>query len=306
MQDFSSVRELVEMAEASGRTLAEVILEYQMGTYGETREVLVQRMRDNLAVMRESVERGLNQPENSRSGLVGGNAAKVRNALQGGTLASGGRLVSGGPFLRAAMRAMAVNEVNACMGRIVAAPTAGASGTLPGVLLTVAEEVGANDDDLVMALFTSAAIGMVIMENASISGAAGGCQAETGSAAAMAAAAGVQLAGGTPRQSAHAAAIVLKNMLGLVCDPVAGLVEVPCVKRNAAAAAQAMLAIDLALAGVESVIPVDEIIVAMGQIGRTMHESLRETAQGGLAATPTAKNIVRRLQTDLPEFVQDF
>ncbi len=300
MQDFNTVRDLVEIAESNGKTLSEVILEYQMGTYGETRDVLVQRMRDNLEVMRESVERGLNQEEQSRSGLVGGNARKVRAALEGGTLARGGRLVSGGPFLRAAMRAMAVNEVNACMGRIVAAPTAGGSGTLPGVLLTVAEEVGADDDDLVMALFTAGAIGMIIMENASISGAAGGCQAETGSAAAMAAAAGVQLAGGTPRQSAHAAAIVLKNMLGLVCDPVAGLVEIPCVKRNAAATAQALLAIDLALAGVESVIPLDEVIVAMGQIGRSMHESLRETAQGGLAATPTARAIERRLAMEMP------
>lgn len=306
MQDFHSVRELVEEAEARGTSLAEIILEYQMSTYGESREVVVQRMQESLAVMRESVGRGLAQNERSRSGLVGGSARKVREALEKGTHRTGGPLVTGGPLARAAMRAMAVNEVNACMGRIVAAPTAGASGTLPGVLLTVAEEVGASDDDLVMALFTASAVGIVIMEKASISGAAGGCQAETGSAAAMAAAAGVQLAGGTPSQAAHAGAIALQNMLGLVCDPVAGLVEIPCVKRNAGASAQAMLAIDMALAGIESVIPFDEVIVAMGQIGRTMHESLRETAQGGLAATPTAKAIVKRLQTELPKFVEEY
>ncbi|MHB9144263.1 MAG: L-serine ammonia-lyase, iron-sulfur-dependent, subunit alpha [Symbiobacteriia bacterium] len=306
MEDFHSVRELVEEAEARGTTIAEVILEFQMATYGETREVVVQRMRDNLTVMRESVERGLKQNERSRSGLVGGNANKIREALAKGTRRDGGVLITGGPAVRAAMRAMAVNEVNACMGRIVAAPTAGASGTLPGVLLTVAEEVGASDEDIVMALFAASAVGIVIMEKASISGAAGGCQAETGSAAAMAAVAGVQLAGGTPRQAAHAGAIALQNMLGLVCDPVAGLVEIPCVKRNAGASGQAMLAIDLVLAGVENVIPFDEVIVAMGQIGRAMHESLRETAQGGLATTPTAKAIVRRLQTELPKFVEEY
>jgi L-serine dehydratase len=186
---------------------------------------------------------------------------------------------------------MAVNEVNAGMGCIVATPTAGSAGILPAVLLTLQEARGFGDEALVNALFTASGIGAVIFRRASVSGAAGGCQAETGSAAAMAAGAAVELLGGNPRQSAQAVAITMKNMLGLVCDPVAGLVEVPCVKRNAAGAAQCFIAVDLALAGVESVIPPDEVIDAMASIGRRMDERFKETAQGGLAATPTGRKL---------------
>ena len=191
---------------------------------------------------------------------------------------------------------IAVAEGNVAMGRIVAAPTAGSCGILPAVLLSVGERLNSSQDDLVRALFTAAGFGIVIAKKAGISGAVGGCQAECGSASGMAAAVAVELAGGTPEQSGHACAIALKNSLGLVCDPVAGLVEVPCVKRNAGGAANALAAADLALAGVKSVIPIDEVILAMHQVGQSMPASLRETAEGGLAASATARRIAQELR----------
>ena len=186
-------------------------------------------------------------------------------------------------------KAIAVSENNARMGRIVAAPTAGSCGIIPAVLITIAEEYNIPERKVIMALFTSAAIGMVIANRASISGAEGGCQAECGSASAMAACAAVEMMGGTPKMVSNACAIALKSVLGLVCDPVGGLVEVPCIKRNASGAANALTAAEMALAGVESVIPADEVIDAMRSIGNLMPGVLKETAEGGLAATPTAK-----------------
>jgi len=188
-------------------------------------------------------------------------------------------------------KALAVAEINACMGKIVAAPTAGSCGVLPAVLLAVEESRQVSEKELLLALFTAAGLGMILAERASVSGAEGGCQAEIGSAAAMAAAAAVELAGGSPRQTADAAAIAMKSMLGLVCDPVGGLVEVPCVKRNATGATIALAAAEMALAGVKSAIPIDEVIDTMGEIGKQMPCSLKETAQGGLAVTPTGRRI---------------
>ena len=185
-------------------------------------------------------------------------------------------------------RALAISELNAAMGRIVAAPTAGSCGILPAALLTMEQEKGCDRHACVMALFTASAVGLVIARNACLAGAQGGCQAECGSASAMAAAAIVELAGGTPKMIGDAVAIALKNVLGLVCDPVAGLVEVPCVKRNAAGVAGAFVAAELALAGISSVIPADEAILAMKRVGDAMVPALKETAEGGLAATPTA------------------
>jgi len=181
------------------------------------------------------------------------------------------------------------------MGKIVAAPTAGSCGIIPAVLMTIAEERKIDDEQLVMALFTSSAFGMVIANKASISGAEGGCQAECGSASAMAAAALVELCGGTPVMSGHACAIAIKSVLGLVCDPVAGLVEIPCIKRNAMGAANAFVSAELALAGIESKIPVDEVIHAMKVVGDCMIPALKETAEGGLAATPTAKKYMKQV-----------
>ncbi|MFN8456804.1 MAG: L-serine ammonia-lyase, iron-sulfur-dependent, subunit alpha [Anaerolineae bacterium] len=284
---FDSMVEMIERAESVGQPLSEIVVQAEVAQSGETREAIWARMQRRLAVMRRSTEQGLAQPIISLSGISGGSAYRFWQWLDG-------RQPLTGPILsRALARAMAVNEVNAGMGCIVATPTAGSAGILPGVLLTLQEARGFTDDQLVAALFTASGIGAVIVRRAHVSGAAGGCQAETGSAAAMAAGAAVELLGGTPQQSAQAVAITLKNMLGLVCDPVAGLVEVPCVKRNAAGAAQCFIAVDLALAGVESVIPADEVIDAMASIGRRMDERFRETAQGGLAATPTGKRLAQ-------------
>jgi L-serine dehydratase len=279
--------EMVERAETNGKPLHEIVLQAELVQSGGTREDIWARMRRRLEVMRHSTEQGLAQPVISLSGISGGSAYRFWQWL-------GDHEPLTGPILsRALARAMAVNEVNAGMGCIVATPTAGSAGILPGVLLTLQESHGFTDDQLVGALFTASGIGAVIVRRAHVSGAAGGCQAETGSAAAMAAGAAVELRGGSPHQSAQAVAITLKNMLGLVCDPVAGLVEVPCVKRNAAGAAQCFIAVDLALAGVESVIPPDEVIDAMASIGRRMDERFRETALGGLAATPTGKRLAQ-------------
>lgn len=285
---FSSLAEMVEAAEQQGKPLSEVVITTELKQSRRTRAEVWERMRQRLLVMRRSAGIGIAQPVQSLSGISGGNAYKFWQWLEAGNQPLSGPILS-----RAVARAMAVNEVNAGMGCIVATPTAGSAGILPGVLLTLQEMRGFDDDDLVAALFTASGIGGVIIHRAHVSGAAGGCQAETGSAAAMAAGAAVELLGGAPRQSAQAVAITLKNMLGLVCDPVAGLVEVPCVKRNAAGAAQCFVAVDLALAGVESVIPPDEVIDAMADIGRNMNERYRETAQGGLAATPTGKRLAK-------------
>lgn len=284
---FNSMAELVEKAETQKLPLHQIVQQAESEQSETPIETLRQRMHKRLAVMRQSAEQGTAQPVMSLSGISGGNAHKLWTWLQNQ------QPVTGPILSRAVARSMAVNEVNAGMGCIVATPTAGSAGILPGVLLTLQEAYGFTDDNLVDALFTAAGIGTVIVRRAHVSGAAGGCQAETGSAAAMAAGASVELLGGLPRQSAQAVAITLKNMLGLVCDPVAGLVEVPCVKRNAAGAAQCFVAIDLALAGVESVIPPDEVIDAMATIGRHMDSRFKETAQGGLAATPTGKRLIK-------------
>ncbi len=287
---FESLAEMVALAEAQARPLHDIVLEREVALRDRPRDQVWEQMARRLEVMRQSTEEGLARPVRSLSGISGGNAYRLWQWLEDGHTPITGPILS-----RAIARAMAVNEVNAGMGCIVATPTAGSAGILPGVLLTLQEAYGFEDRQLVEALFTASGVGAVIARRASISGAAGGCQAETGSAAAMAAAASVELLGGTPHQSAQAVAITLKNMLGLVCDPVAGLVEVPCVKRNAAGAAQAFIAIDLALAGVESVIPPDEVIDAMGRIGRRMDPRFKETAEGGLAATPTGIRLARMI-----------
>ncbi|MBQ2770539.1 MAG: L-serine ammonia-lyase, iron-sulfur-dependent, subunit alpha [Clostridia bacterium] len=254
-----------------------------------SREEIRLEMLRNLIVMRESVEKGLTEKMESVSGLSGGEAMQL---FRYGKLTP----FSGTNACRAAAAAMAVVEVNASMGRIVAAPTAGASGILPGVLIESSRSRGWTDDELVDGLFTAGAIGMLIAKNATISGAGGGCQAETGAAAAMTAAALVELSGGTPIQALDAAGMALKNVMGLVCDPVAGLVECPCIKRNALGAVNAMISADMALAGITSLIPFDEVVSAMYQVGKDIRPEYRETARGGLAATPTAKAVTQRVK----------
>ncbi len=254
-----------------------------------SRDEIRAEMRENLAVMRTAVSRGLNEKVESVSGLSGGEAMRLfRYGKQ--------NPFSGFIACRAAASAMAVVEVNAAMGRIVAAPTAGASGILPGVLLETARERGWSDKQLIDGLFTAGAIGMLFARNATVSGARGGCQAETGVASAMAAAALVEISGGAAVQALDAAAMTIKNVLGLVCDPVAGLVECPCVKRNALGAVNALLCADMALAGVTSLIPFDEVVEAMLTVGQDMRREYKETAKGGLAVTPTGKSVAERVR----------
>lgn len=279
---FKSVKELVHLAETQNKPISEIMIEQEMLITKRSREEIVAQMDHSLTVMEEAIEKGL-QGVTSTSGLTGGDAVLLQDYIKKGNTLSGNLL------LDAVSKAVATNEVNAAMGLICATPTAGAAGIVPGTLFAVKEKLNPTREQMVNYLFTTGAFGFVVANNASISGAAGGCQAETGSAGSMAAAAIVEMAGGTPQQSAEAFSIVMKNMLGLVCDPVAGLVEVPCVKRNAMGAAKALVGADMALAGVVSRIPTDEVIEAMHRIGQSMPTALRETAKGGLATTPTGK-----------------
>ncbi|OEH91224.1 L-serine ammonia-lyase, iron-sulfur-dependent, subunit alpha [Bacillus solimangrovi] len=285
---FRNVRELVEMAVDKNVPISEVMILQEIEVRGCTRDEVVSKMDTNLKVMEQAVERGIAGVK-SHSGLTGGAARQLREYM------NSGKMLSGETILDAVSKAMATNEVNAAMGTICATPTAGSAGVVPGTLFAVIEKLNPTREQMIRFLFTSGAFGFVVANNASISGAAGGCQAEVGSAAGMASAAIVEMAGGTPQQSAEAMAITLKNMLGLVCDPVAGLVEVPCVKRNAMGAANAMVAADMALAGITSTIPCDEVIEAMFRIGQSMSDTLKETAQGGLAATPTGKRLAEEI-----------
>ncbi len=285
---FRNVRELVERAQEEEKLISEIMIEQEMRMSERSREDILTQMERNLEVMEQAVERGLNGVQ-SVTGLTGGDAVLMKQYIESG------KGLSGDYILDAVSKAVATNEVNAAMGMICATPTAGSAGVVPGVLFAVKNKLNPTREQMVRFLFTAGAFGFVVANNASISGAAGGCQAEVGSAAAMAAASIVEMAGGTPQQSAHAFSISLKNMLGLVCDPVAGLVEVPCVKRNAMGAANAMIAADMSLAGIESRIPTDEVIEAMYRIGQSMPSALRETAQGGLAATPTGRWLEKRI-----------
>ncbi|ETP68619.1 serine dehydratase [Planococcus glaciei] len=279
---FHNVRELVERAEKENKLISEIMIEQEIMITDRPREEVMKQMDRNLTVMEEAVEKGL-KGVHSVSGLTGGDAVLLQKYMESGNSLSGDLL------LDAVSKAVATNEVNAAMGTICATPTAGSAGVVPGTLFAVKNKLNPTREQMIRYLFTAGAFGFVVANNASISGAAGGCQAEVGSAAAMAAAAIVEMAGGTPQQSSEAFAITMKNMLGLVCDPVAGLVEVPCVKRNAMGAANSVVAADMALAGVTSRIPCDEVISAMYEIGQSMPSALRETAKGGLAATPTGK-----------------
>lgn len=275
-----SLEVLVSAAEGIG--LAEAARRGEMKNSGLSREEIDARMEAALQIMRQSAEKGFDKNLKSMSGMTGGQAAKLRAAVESGK-------TSGGNYLgRAAARALAIAECNAAMGKIVAAPTAGACGILPAALLTLQEELNLPDSALVDGLLVAAAVGQVIAVRSSISGAQGGCQAECGSAAAMAAAALTYLRGGSAQQSADACAFALMNVMGLVCDPVGGLVEVPCVYRNASGVAGAFIAADLALAGIPCPLNPDEVIDAMKTVGEQMPPALRETGEGGCAGCPSA------------------
>lgn len=286
---FYTIKELIEQATLDfNGSVAELMIHTETELTGRSREEIFQLMRRNLEVMKASVELGMSE-KLSRSGLTGGDAAKLNRYIQAG------KTLSDITILSAARNAIAVNEHNAKMGLVCATPTAGSAGCLPAVLTTAIQKLDLSEEDQLNFLFTAGAFGLVIANNASISGAEGGCQAEVGSASAMSAAALTLAAGGSPYQASQALCFVIKNMLGLICDPVAGLVEVPCVKRNAMGASYAFIAADMALAGIESKIPADEVIDAMYQVGSTLPTAFRETAEGGLATTPTGRRYKKEI-----------
>lgn len=287
MISFNSIAELVELAQKANCPISQIVIHWEMENNFVAEEKQRAMMLKNWQVMEESLKRGLTNYEKSVSGLTGGDAVKLYAYRQHG--------YTGEAVLSAAASAVGVSEVNAVMGRIVACPTAGSCGIVPAAIYAAAEKNGNNIDEIVDALFTASGIGMVVEANASIAGAYGGCQAECGTAAGMAAGALVQLAGGTPEIVGNAVALAIKNLLGLACDPVAGLVEVPCVKRNGFIAVHAMVAADMAMAGVQSVIPVDDVIDAMNRIGRSMPSSIKETAEGGLATTKTGLRLTKEI-----------
>ena len=279
---FKNIEELVVLSIERGQTFSRVMLAREMDQAGASADQVLASMQASWQVMKEAAQKGI-KGVRSHSGMTGGDAQLLYEYAQ-----TSPQLTDSG-FTKSLAYALAVNEVNAAMGVICACPTAGSCGVLPGVLLAAQERLQKSDEDMAYALLCAGAVGLVIANNAIISGAAGGCQAEVGSASAMAAAALVEVCGGSPEQSAQALAMALKNMLGLACDPLAGLVEVPCIKRNAAGAANALAAAEMALAGIVSKVPPDEVIDAMYRIGQSLPLALKETAMGGLAATPTGQ-----------------
>ncbi|GGI65790.1 L-serine ammonia-lyase, iron-sulfur-dependent, subunit alpha [Enterococcus alcedinis] len=284
---FYSVEDLIKQS-ADYESVAELMIAVEIEMTGRSKEEILDLMERNLKVMEQSVEEGV-AGVTSVTGLTGGDAKRMDDYL------ATADFLSGDLILRAVRNAIGVNEVNAKMGLVCATPTAGSAGVVPGVLMACREKLQLNRRQQLDFLFSAGAFGLVMANNASISGAEGGCQAEIGSASAMAAAALVLAKGGTAEQAGQAIAMTLKNMMGLICDPVAGLVEVPCVKRNALGSSQAFISADMALAGIQSVIPVDEVIETMYRVGRQMPSIFRETAEGGLAVSPTAQRLTREI-----------
>ena len=282
---YKSLSAAVRDANQRGIPLSQLALETEADDQGRPVREIRDVLRRALTVMKGAVDRGLRGDLRSASGLVGGDAAKLVHGPKGP--------LADTPFRDILARALAVQEVNAAMGVIVAAPTAGGAGVLPAVLTGLATANNFDDETLIDALAAAGLIGAVVAERASLSGAEGGCQAETGAAAGMAAGAGTEMMGGSPDQVMHAVALAQQGTLGLVCDPLGGLVELPCVFRNATGAAIALAAIEMAMAGITFAIPADEVIDTMGDIGREMDVRYRETAGGGLAATPTGRRLAR-------------
>jgi L-serine dehydratase len=278
--DFKNAEELIDLCNKKDMFISEVMIRREM-QLGETRrDTIMDHVDENLRVMNTAVERPISEPTRSMGGLIGGEAAKLNNLDES-------KAICGPAIHRAIINAVAVAETNACMGVIVAAPTAGSAGVLPAVLLSMYETYDVSIDAMRRGLINAGAIGYIITRNGSVAGAEAGCQAEVGSASAMAASALVEMLGGTPEQCCHAASIAMSNLLGLACDPVRGLVEVPCQTRNAIGAVGAYTAAELAMAGVGPQIPLDEMIQITYDVGRALPESLRETAKGGCAAAPS-------------------
>ncbi|BBI36285.1 L-serine ammonia-lyase, iron-sulfur-dependent, subunit alpha [Cohnella abietis] len=286
---FSSLEQLMTLCKEESLSIGRLMVVEQARETGQSTEQIYEQMASYYQVMKEAVRKGIEEETKSRSGLTGGDARRVHDygRVQQSSL--------GDEASKALAYALAVSEVNASMGRVIATPTAGSCGIIPGVFVSSQERFDWEDSRLVYGLFAAGAIGYVIANNSFVSGAEGGCQAEVGSAIGMAAGALTEIRGGSPEQAVHAVGLALKNSLGLICDPVAGLVEIPCIVRNGFGAVTALAAADMALAGVRSAIPSDEVIGVMLEVGAAMPEKHRETAKGGLAQTPTGRKIMEQL-----------
>ena len=286
--DFKKAEEMLNLCDKEGLTISEIMKMRECEQFETTQEEIILKMKKAWEIMKESAQSPTENAVKSIGGLIGGEAKKLNeHRLQGKNIV--GTIMS-----KAITYSMAVLEVNASMGLIVAAPTAGSAGVVPGVLLALQEEYDIPDEKIIDGLFNASAIGYLAMQNATVAGAVGGCQAEIGVASAMAASAATELMGGTPRECADAASTVLMNMLGLICDPVLGLVEYPCQNRNASGAANALIAAEMALSGIKQMIPLDEMLDCMYNVGRRLPVEFRETAKGGCAKTPTACNLCNK------------
>ena len=286
--DFANAVELLALTEETGMSIAQVMLRREVQVFGKPEEKVLSDLMHSYNIMKNSTKKALNEDLKSMGGLLGGEeklimARKDKNPVCGSFMS------------KVIAYSMGVLEVNTSMGLIVAAPTAGSSGVIPGVFTAIQEEYDLTDDQMMDAMLVASAVGYIITRNATVSGAEGGCQAEMGSASAMAAAAITEIMGGTPSQALDAASSAIGNMLGLVCDPIAGLVEVPCQKRNAMGASNALICAEMTLAGVINHIPIDQTVDAMYQVGRSLPYELRETALGGLAATKAGCNLCSKI-----------
>ncbi|OOB79015.1 MAG: L-serine dehydratase, iron-sulfur-dependent subunit alpha [Epulopiscium sp. Nuni2H_MBin001] len=284
---FKNAAELLSICETYDMKISEAMLKREVQISGKSIQQITTNMNRAYNIMLNSIKKSLEEDLVSMGGLIGGEAKKIYNRKDESAC---GELIS-----RAVSYAMGVLEVNTSMGLIVAAPTAGASGVIPAVFVALQEERNFTNKDMVRALFNAGAVGYIVTRNATVSGAEGGCQAEVGTASAMAASAVVELLGGSPKQSLDAASTAISNTLGLVCDPIAGLVEAPCQKRNAMGASNALISAEITLCGIINHIPFDETVEAMYKVGRSMPFELRETALGGLAATPTGCNLCKSI-----------
>lgn len=282
---ISSGSNLLKLCREKNKTIGELAIEHHMEELDVTREELFKMLRETYQVMKASASDVINNDKINPFKITGGNAKKILRHAQSGNSILGEDVVT------AIARGFSTSEVNAAMGKIVAAPTAGGAGILPGSLSWVQEKFKLDDEEMLIPLLTAGTVGRIIASNATISGAEGGCQAECGAATAMSAAAIVEMRGGTPKQSLTASCFAMLMVLGLVCDPVAGLVEFPCALRNGSGTINALVASDIALAGVECIVPFDEVVQAMYEVGNALPETLRETALGGCAACPSAKKI---------------
>ncbi len=285
---FNNGKELLDLCQ-NDLMISDIMIKVEMNNFNRTEDEIYNQMSRSYEIMKKSIQKALTDDITSMGGLIGGEAKKLIKQIESN------KNISGLTTSKAMAYAMGVLEVNASMGLIVAAPTAGSCGIIPGVLRAIQEAHNFTDKQIVKSMFTASAIGMIVTMNATVAGAEGGCQAETGSAAAMAAGAICELMGGTPKQCLDAAAICIKNIMGLICDPIAGLVEAPCQKRNAIGATNALISAEMVLAGIDSIIPFDEVVESMYKVGRSMPVELRETALGGVAATPTGCSLCSKI-----------